>query len=181
FLDVLWPPFKHLLDGAIVYFASCSSLVNNTESLTKLKAHIEGFKVKHAVAFDAPRLQTTSMAELLARLTKRVVLYGLNFTKVIEDILPDMSDLGCHSSIIHFVDGKVVQYIWAHRTIQPWGQRISMQCKQCGVLQEWVGACLGDESYAYECKYEKCGYKGEDRSVEAHSFVVSCPRNCQVL
>ena len=123
--------------AAIVYFTSCGSLVNNTESLTKLKARIEGwveslvvnaywqwcrFKVKHAVAFDAPHLQTTLTAELLARLMKHVVLYGLDFMKVIEDILPDMSDLGCHSSIIHFVDGKVVQYIWAHRTIQPWGQ-----------------------------------------------------------
>ncbi|KAN0088253.1 hypothetical protein V8E55_005310, partial [Tylopilus felleus] len=175
FLNVLWPPFKHLLDSAIIYFASCGLLVNNTESLTKLKACIEGFKFKHAVAFDAPRLQTMSTAELLACLTKHVVLHGLDFMKVIEDILPDMSDLGRHSSIIHFVDGKVVQYIWAHRTIQPWGQHISMQCKQCGVLQEWVGACLGNGSYAYECKCEKCGYKGEDRSVEAHSFVVSCP------
>ncbi|KAN0079966.1 hypothetical protein V8E55_009532 [Tylopilus felleus] len=110
FLNVLWPPFKHLLDGAIVYFASCGSLVNNMESLTKLKARIEGFKVKHAVAFDSPHLQTMSTAELLTCLMKRVVLYGLNLMKVIKDILPDMSDLGHHSSIIHFPWGSTSQF-----------------------------------------------------------------------
>ncbi|KAH0827762.1 hypothetical protein J3R83DRAFT_3373 [Lanmaoa asiatica] len=150
FFDVLWAPFKDFLNSAIVYFASCSSLVSNKDSLTKLKASIEGFKVKHALAFDAPHLQATLMAELLAQLTKCTILHGLDFTKVLKDTLPDMSELGHHSSIIHFVNGKVIQYVWAHKTIQPWGQHISMQCNQCGVLQEWTGMHMEDGSYSYE-------------------------------
>jgi hypothetical protein len=120
------------------------------------------------------------MAELLAQLTKHTVIHGLDFTKVLEDILPDMSKLGRHSSIIHFVDGRVIQYVWAHKTVQPWGRRILIQCIQCGILQEWASVHIEDDSYSYECAYGQCGYKGEERAMEAHSFSVARP-DCEIL
>ena len=130
--------------------------------------------------FDALGLQATSTAELLARLTKCTVIHSLDFSKVLEDILSDMSELGRHCSIIHFINGKVIRYVWAHKTIWPWGKHISIQCIQCGVLQEWARVCIEDGSYSYECAYEQCGYKGEERAMEAHSFSVACP-DCEVL
>ncbi|KAF8430923.1 hypothetical protein L210DRAFT_933603 [Boletus edulis BED1] len=41
FFNILWAPFRELLDGAIVYFASCGSLVSQKDSLTMLKASVE--------------------------------------------------------------------------------------------------------------------------------------------
>ena len=79
--------------------------------------HLYSFKVKHAIAFDAPHLQATLTAEFLLQLTRHTVLHRLDFTMALKNILPDISELGQHSSIIHFVDGKKVQYTWAHRII----------------------------------------------------------------
>ncbi|KAF8547885.1 hypothetical protein OG21DRAFT_1567584 [Imleria badia] len=167
FLEVLWAPFKRWLNGAIMYFALCGSLVNKPETL-------------HALTFDAPRLQLTSIAEFLTRLMKRTAIHGVEFTMALKDILPDMSELGHHSAIIHFIDGKVLRYVWAHKIIQPWGQSIYMQCKACGVLQEWLPVVV-EGNYVYGCQNKKCGYNGEDRKVEWHSFVVHRPHDCQVL
>jgi hypothetical protein len=130
--------------------------------------------------FDARQLQATSTAELLAQLTKSTVLHGINFTKALEYILPDMSELCRHSSIIHFISDKVFRYLWAHKTYQPWGQYISMQCDQCGVLQQWTGMCLENGSYLFVCAYANCGYKGKDKANEAFSFMVP-RRNCEIL
>ena len=92
-----------------------------------------------------------------------------------------MSDLGHHSTIYHFTNSKVVYYKWAHKVIQPWGESISMQCKQCGVLQEWLPATLEGGTYSYECRNMKCRYDGEDQALEAHSFTVQHSANCQLL
>ena len=88
-----------------------------------------------------------------------------------------MSDLGCHSTIYHFANPKVVYYTWAHKVIQPWSESILMQCEQCGVLQELSPAMWEGGTYSYECHNTKCGYDGEDWALKAHSFMVQHPAN----
>lgn len=142
------------------------------------------FKIQHALAFDAPRLQSITTAELLMRVTKSTVINGSGFANALELHIQESSQLGLHSSILHFHDAHVTRYTWAHKDIKPWGHRIPLQCPQCGVIQTWTTTASKDDNseYKLECKnFAACGWDGARRVADPYSFKVVCPRDCIVL
>ncbi|KAG9309034.1 hypothetical protein JVU11DRAFT_11030 [Chiua virens] len=169
-------PFANYLKGSTVYFVSCGSVVNKPKSFQKLCVAVQSFDVCHALAFDAPHLQALTTAELLMRLTRGIVVHGYDFVKCLEENLQEVSELGRHSAVLHFHQGTVTRYTWAHKNIQPWGQRNPVQCPQCGVFQKWEGVCLSGRDYSFECNNELCG----NEDVERYGFVVKRPE-CTIL
>ncbi|KAG9310731.1 hypothetical protein JVU11DRAFT_9335 [Chiua virens] len=183
FLNSVLGPFAPYLGGSTLYFVSCGSMVNNKDSSLKLRTAIQSFNIQHVLAFDAAHLQAVTVSELLIRLTLGTVIMGHEFVKCLESNLQEMGDLGRHSSILHFHQDQVIRYTWAHKNIQPWGERTPVQCPQCGILQKWEPVYLPNSNYSFECKNEacgECGGQGGDKKVERYAFLVKRPQ-CEVL
>jgi hypothetical protein len=114
--------------------------------------------VADALAFDAPNLTTSNTVELLTKVTKSVVIHGFKFTEALEHALKQCLILGKHTAVIHITPQYVTKYLWAHKKYQPWGVKLSLQCSQCGILNPWLLAFVGDtQAYGVECKNPCCG------------------------
>jgi len=120
--------------------------------------------------------------DLLTKVTKSVVIHGFDFTEALEHTLKQCSMLGKHSGIIHFTPHCITRYIWAHKDYQPWGQRLPLQCSQCGILNPWTIAYLKEQQcYGVECKNLSCGVIGGRTLYECHSFTVAHPDGSTLL
>lgn len=123
------------------------------------------------MAFDAPRLVVANTAHLLMRLTKDVVVQEIGFGQALESMLPDFSQLGHHTGIIHVTPSSATKYVWSHRTNQPWGHRLPPQCHQCGVFQIWTTVPTNArQTYIFKCMNQKCGWNGNKKVGEVKTF-----------
>ncbi|KAM6489444.1 hypothetical protein JOM56_015077 [Amanita muscaria] len=179
-LGVLLDPFEHLMKGSILYLLACGAVVGNQEAFVHFKQSVQRFSIAHALAFDAPRLSPTMTAEFLMRLTKSYVINGYPFTQALEHLLPDVTELGKHTSIIHFCERDIVKYSWTHREYQPWGVSLPIQCPACGVLQGWINITKEGGLYGYQCRNSKCQSVGNRRQ-EPYSFEVARPLNTTLI
>jgi hypothetical protein len=132
-------------------------------------------------------LQMVNIAKLLSCITKSVVIHGFDFTKVLEHVLLESSMLGMHTADLHFstagegLDMKTMRYVWTHWEYQPWGQLLPLQCLQCGTVQKWCLIQIRGGGYKYECRYGKCGYKGDQRQSPAYALTINHPEGGTML
>ena len=133
------------------------------------------------LAFDTARLLTITTSELLMMLTRNVIINGFKFTQTLKFLLQDMSELGRHTSIIHFTSEGMTQYMWTHRDIQPWGEHLPVQCFKCSIIQKWVSISQEPGSYAYECSNDHCRWVGNRKVGKQLKFVKMCPEGVAFL
>jgi hypothetical protein len=62
------------------------------------------------ITFDAPWLVVQHTSELLMKLTRNVVINGIQFVAALKHILQDMSELGPHTSIVHITPNTATRY-----------------------------------------------------------------------
>lgn len=74
-------------------------------------------------------------------MTQRVIVESYDVSDFIGNLIASSPITGRHTSIVHLsitTEGmKSVQYVWAHKTMQPWGKRLPAQCDKCGSFRSW--------------------------------------------
>lgn len=152
--------------------------------------NLSRFQIAHTLGFDAANLQPINIAKLLMRLTRSVVIFGFKFTEALNKVLTKSPILGMHTGVMHlawkeltdgagWLEGR--KYVWTHHESQPWGQKLPIQCPECGTMQKWNSIYQEDSSYKFECTYSKCGYLGADRKGWRHQIIVQCPEGAVML
>jgi hypothetical protein len=138
--------------------------------------------VSDALAFDAKHLSAVNTVDLLAKLTKSIVIHGFKFTEALKHSLRHCSTLGRHTGIVHLAHDHAAKYSWAHRDYQPWGQVLPLQCVQCGVLDPWVSTYIKHlDGYRLECRNPDCGKVPGEVFKEPYAFQVARPANSVLL
>lgn len=123
----------------------------------------------------------------MTRLTKMVVIHGYEFRPALDNCIRKYETMGMHTGVVHITPTKVEKYMWGHKTIQPWGVKLSLQCQQCGVLNPWSIAYIRATQdqpvhYSMECKNPNCGKTGSrEGNRERHSFKICRPPNSDSL
>jgi hypothetical protein len=116
--------------------------------------------IENTVAFDAERLTTLGASDFVKDVIKSVVIHGFEFDEALkESRTMHCQALGKQTNFLHFSRTFVDKYTWAHRNIQPWGQRLLTQCPQCGILNPWmkpVHVKEGGPAYYATCKNPNC-------------------------
>jgi hypothetical protein len=117
------------------------------------------------------------------KLTKSVVIHGYQFRKALDYNIRLCPEMGKHTGVIHIAHPIVEKYVWGHKIIQPWGERMPLQCCRCGVLDPWgvpvfkkSSERFPQPSYSMQCKNANCGRSvngGGNR--ERHSFKIFRP------
>jgi hypothetical protein len=116
--------------------------------------------VENAVAFDAEKLTTLGTSDLVKDIIKSVVIHGFEFEDAFESSIRHHSyTVGKQTNILHFSGLSVQKYVWAHKEIQPWGNRIPLQCPQCGALNTFTFLTYHKptKTYYVGCSYRDCG------------------------
>ena len=138
--------------------------------------------MSNALAFDAKNLSTVNTVELIMKLCKQIVIFGEEFSSALTQSLKECMTVGKHTNIVHLGVGSAHRYIWAHKTYQPWGKKLPLQCPQCGKLKPWeVVYIQKDKSYRAECKNGRCGYVGGRKEKEASQIWVPYPHGSESI
>ncbi|KAH9984523.1 hypothetical protein BJV77DRAFT_966060 [Russula vinacea] len=78
---------------------------------------------------------------LLIDMSQRVILESYDISNFIGNLISSSPIIARHTSIIHLCitekGTSSVQYLWAHKAIQPWGKRLPPQCDKCGSFRSW--------------------------------------------
>ncbi|KAH9984339.1 hypothetical protein BJV77DRAFT_966235 [Russula vinacea] len=78
---------------------------------------------------------------LLIDMSQRVILESYDISNFIGNLINSSPIITRHTSIIHLCitekGTSSVQYLWAHKAIQPWGKCLPPQCDKCGSFQSW--------------------------------------------
>jgi hypothetical protein len=138
----------------------------------------------NALAFDATNLATVNTVDLLPQLTKSVVIHGFEFSKALDHNLKSCSSLGVHTNVVHFTPDKITMYRWAHRSYQPWGTKLSLQCRQCGALNPWGAVPYknnNSQGYRIECRNGDCGKVDGRTEKEPWAFQVERPKDSELI
>jgi hypothetical protein len=184
----------------MLFMLACGSVVGSDQSIRALRrslnrwVHVSAyimcitnqvsnsFRIQDALAFDAKHLAAVRTAELLTNLTESVIIEGYNFTEALEHNIKECLSLGKHTNVIHLTLTSITRYLWAHKEYQPWGQRLSLQCPQCGILNPWETTFSQRiPGYSVGCKNDSCGKEYGTMRVEPHSFIVPKPTDCALL
>lgn len=144
------------------------------------------YNISHALTFDAELLSTSNTTDFVAKVFKWVVIHGYTFENALEKSINDCSSMGKHTGVVHLTPGSVTKFIWAHKEIQPWGEKLPLQCPQCGVLEKWISITLNDPpGYLFRCVNVNCGKEGGKadgkRVSEGHEFHVLRPKHATLL
>jgi len=139
--------------------------------------------IENAVAFDAKRLTTLGASDLVKDIIKSVLIHDFAFEDALESSIWYHSyTVGKQTNILHFSGLSVQKYVWAHQEIQPWGNRIPLQCPQCGALNTFMFLTHHQEtqSYLVGCSYRDCrvGPAGRQDRVE---FQYSFPEGSKFM
>lgn len=120
------------------------------------------------------------------KLTKSVVIHGFQFRDALKHSIKLCPLLGKHTGVVHITRPVVEKYMWGHKVIQPWGERLPLQCPKCGVLDPWQKPVFNKSnvnsplpSYGVECKNPDCGKLAN--TVERYSFLITRPAECELL
>lgn len=100
------------------------------------------------------------------KLTKEVVIHGFPFANALVHLLGQSLTLGKHTNVLHFSRKSVTKYLWAHKSYQPWGKRLALQCPWCGALNPWLVVFVGEgdrQGYRVECANVDCGGNSSGR------------------
>ena len=101
------------------------------------------------------------LSSLILDMTQRVILESYDVSDFIGHLIAASPVIGRHTSIVHLsitAEGmKSVQYVWAHKNMQPWGKRLPAQCDKCGSFRSWdkPGSIPASDSnrggYSFRC------------------------------
>ena len=89
----------------------------------KLIHKILSNKFKHLFAFTVDGLIPSILSSLLIDMSQRVILESYDISNFIGNLISSSPIIACHTSIIHLCitekGTSSVQYLWAHKAIQP--------------------------------------------------------------
>ncbi|KAH9983730.1 hypothetical protein BJV77DRAFT_1072644, partial [Russula vinacea] len=119
----------------------CGGLVTFPESQRDLIKVFNSNKFKHLFAFTVDGLIPSILSSLLIDMSQRVILESYDISNFIGNLISSSPIIARHTSIIHLCitekGTSSVQYLWAHKAIQPWGKRLPPQCDKCGSFRSW--------------------------------------------
>ena len=137
--------------------------------------------VRHGLAFDAARLETSHATGLLMKLSRNMLVHQIGFAVALEHLLQDESELCMHTGVVHITPNVVTRYTWSHRDIQPWGKSIPTQCPTCFIVQKWTSIWLPSATYLFKCINNMCGWNGKQKVAERYRFEVIWPEGVELL
>jgi hypothetical protein len=90
-------------------------------------------------------------------------------------LLPSEEFISCHTDILLFFRevGGVVRgrkYIWTHPELNPWGNKLPIQCPRCLSIRPWAPGQSGSILLFY-CKNMKCSQKLEFQKPKHTEFL----------
>ncbi|KAH9990729.1 hypothetical protein BJV77DRAFT_1068791 [Russula vinacea] len=104
----------------------CGGLVTFPDSQRDLCKIFNSCKFKHLFAFTVEGLIPSLLSSLILDMTQRVIVESYDVSDFIGNLIASSPITGRHMSIVHLsitTEGmKSVQYVWAHKTMQPWGK-----------------------------------------------------------
>ncbi|KAG2108283.1 hypothetical protein DEU56DRAFT_920505 [Suillus clintonianus] len=166
FLDVLFKPWKALLDRAqesYLWLFCCGALVNKPKSSAALRTWVDRNPITAAIAFTAVRFQPGFTCHLLLAFAELVLIERWEIGIAFPHMLGQSNRLGRHTDIVLMLKKNrelgsltVVKFSWANVDNRPWGQYLPFQCPGCGWAQAWRSASKA-RVYTYECKNDHCG------------------------
>ncbi|KAG1728013.1 hypothetical protein EDB19DRAFT_1832909 [Suillus lakei] len=186
-LSTVLGPYSGVLQGAMMVFLVCGSVVAHDDSFGELQQTVLDYNVASAIIFSTTQFQPLVTMNFLLALAEQVIVEQLDISKVFPDLLTLSSRLGQHTKVIlmtredaHGMHNLLVtQFAWAHLQTQPWGILVPGQCPLCGSTNSWstkVAVQAADESrepgvqdqapvsrYLYACAYPECG-KAQNKS-----------------
>ncbi|KAG1731125.1 hypothetical protein EDB19DRAFT_1912608 [Suillus lakei] len=189
-------PYSGVLQGAMMVFLVCGSVIAHDDSFGKLQQTVLDYNVASAIIFSATQFQPLITTNFLLVLVEQVIVEQLDISKVFPGLLTLSSRLGQHTKVIlmtredaHGVHNLLVtQFAWVHLQTQPWGILVPGQCPLCGSTNSWltkVAVWAADESqepdiqdqapvsrYLYACTYPECS-KAQNKS--SYKFYIDKP------
>ncbi|KAH6873863.1 hypothetical protein BKA70DRAFT_1449973 [Coprinopsis sp. MPI-PUGE-AT-0042] len=83
---------------------------------------------KEVVAFDQEHLQPALTYGFITDASRAYFVY--NYASM-TTVLGDHHTLGAHTGLVIFTKALATRFIWCHPVKQPFGERVSSQCKNC--------------------------------------------------
>ena len=91
--------------------------------------------------FTVEGLIPSLLSSLILDMMQHIIMESYDMSNFIGNLIASSPITGWHTSIIHLsitTEGiKSVQYVWAHKTMQPWGKQLPAQYDKCGLFQLW--------------------------------------------
>ncbi|KAG1747326.1 hypothetical protein EDB19DRAFT_1826085 [Suillus lakei] len=195
-LSTVLGPYYGVLQGAMMVFLVCGSVIAHDDSFSELQQAILDYNMASAIIFSATQFQPLVTMNVLLALAEQVIVEQLDISKAFPGLLTLSSCLGQHTKVIlmtreeaHGVHNLLVtQFAHAHTQTQPWGILVHGQCPLCGSTNSWstkVAVWAADESrepdvqdqapvskYLYACAYPECG-KAQNKS--SYKFYIDKP------
>jgi hypothetical protein len=125
------------------------------------------YRFKHLFAFTAYGLIPSLLSTFLIDMAHRVIVEGFDISRWMTNLLDSSPIAARHTSIIHLRETEGVihglEYVWAHRQMQPWGSPLPPQCPRCFSFRPWAERKkTTDSRVVFSCKGKSkgmvCGY-----------------------
>ncbi|KAG1750984.1 hypothetical protein EDD22DRAFT_957842 [Suillus occidentalis] len=192
-LSTVLGPYSGVLQGAMMIFLVCGSVVAHDDSFGELQQTILDYNVTSAIIFSATRFQPLVATNFLLALAEQVIVEQLDISKAFPGLLALSSRLGQHTKVIlmiredaHGVHNLLVtQFARAHTQTQPWGILVPGQCPLCSSTNSWSTKVavrapdVQDQSpvsrYLYTCAYPECG---KAQNAPSYKFHIDKPAWC---
>lgn len=116
------------------------------------------------MTFTGLDFQPCHASRFLLGVGQNFLLDNLKMSTCFERLLPSETSFCRQSDVIHISNFKEVvsgyRYSWTHEDIQPWGQKVPIQCQGCGTIRNWLGTKLQGK-YIFVCRTQSCETKIE--------------------
>ncbi|KAG9312778.1 hypothetical protein JVU11DRAFT_6190 [Chiua virens] len=140
---------------------ACGAIINKSSSRKDFCDAITQFGFSSTIAFDAVHLHPSACWPFVVFLIEGVFIEQHAIESAVPHALGHSNKLGQHSGVYLFTRAtdrlKITRYVWSHRDFRPWGNILPLQCSFCGTPQQWSRTMDTNNSYTYECRYQKCG------------------------
>ncbi|KAH6911899.1 hypothetical protein BKA70DRAFT_1422613 [Coprinopsis sp. MPI-PUGE-AT-0042] len=134
-LSILLPPEMRTIlrrgEGPshnIFVLHSCGAVVRLKRPINDLKVLAADDVFKEVVAFDQEHLQPALTYGFITDASRAYFVY--NYASM-TTVLGDHHTLGAHTGLVVFTKALATRFIWCHPVKQPFGERVSSQCKNC--------------------------------------------------
>ncbi|KAH6907118.1 hypothetical protein BKA70DRAFT_1428637 [Coprinopsis sp. MPI-PUGE-AT-0042] len=112
----------------IFFLHSCGSVTCLPQPINDLKVLANSGSFNKVIVFDQERLQPALAYGFITDATRSYFIYDW---PCMTGVLTDHHVFGAHSGLVVFAKDATTKFLWAHPVHQPFGQRISPQCKAC--------------------------------------------------
>ena len=120
----------------------------------------------------------TLLSTFLIDMAQKIIVENIDLKHVVKHLLEASPIAARHTSIIHLTYLKKCltgqKYVWAQKSMQPWGQPLPSQCNQCSSFRSWgqrkkekdgltaVFQCMGRDMNGYPCDNTVTFYRPEN-------------------